>query len=93
MAKEPINIPLSEKQLAAAISGLLFSCSVNVVSNTNEEYQKELFDLAKLLKSYSSNIKLEDVQFLKEDDYEDSLSRDLLEEFKTNLEVTSFESM
>lgn len=93
MAKEPINIPLSEKQLAAAISGLLFSCSVNVVSNTNEEYQKELFDLAKLLKSYSSNIKLEDVQFLREDDYEDSISAELFEEFKSNLEVITFDKI
>jgi hypothetical protein len=93
MSKETLNIPLTEENLATVISALLFSCSVNVTSNTNEEYQQELFAVAKQLKTIKPDIKLDNIQFLKEDDYEDSLSAELLEEFKNNLEVTSFDNI
>ena len=93
MSKETLNITLTEEGLASVISSLLFSCSVNVTSNTNEEYQQELFAVAKQLKKIKPDIKLDNIQFLKEDDYEDSLSADLLKEFKNNLEVTSFDNI
>lgn len=93
MSDTIITIEMTEKQLATAISGLLFSCSVNVVASTNEEYQKELFELACLLKTVKPNIRLDDIQFLKESDYEDSLSQHLLEEFKNNLETITFEQV
>ena len=93
MSPENITISLNEKQLETLISGLLFSCSVNVVSNTNEEYQRELFILAKALKQIKPNIKLEDVQFLQEDNYEDSLSQELLEEFIDNIDVVTFDQI
>ena len=92
MAKETLNIALTEDNLASIISALLFSCSVNVTSNTNEEYQQELFAVAKQLKKIKPDIKLDNIQFLKEDDYEDSISTELLEEFKNNLEVSSFDN-
>ena len=90
MSDQIITIEMTEKQLATVISGLLFSCSVNVVSNTNEEYQRELFDLAKKLKMIKVDIKLDEIQFLEEEDYEDSLSKDLLSEFEDNMEVITF---
>lgn len=93
MSTQNITINLTEKQLATIISGLLFSCSVNIVSTTNEEYQKELFNLAKDLKQVSPEIKLDDIQFLKEDNYEDSLSLDVLREFIDNLEIISFDQI
>lgn len=93
MSTQNITINLSEKQLGTLISGLLFSCSVNVVSNTNEEYQRELFDLAKELKALKTDIKLDSVQFLKEENYEDSMSQELLEEFIDNLEILTFENI
>lgn len=92
MAKETLNITLTEDGLASVISALLFSCSVNVTSDTNEEFQLELFSLAKQLKKVKPDIKLDNIQFLKEDDYEDSISAELLEEFKSNLEVSSFDN-
>ena len=92
MAKETLNIILTEDGLASVISALLFSCSVNVTSNTDEEYQQELFAVAKQLKKIKPDIKLDNIQFLKEDDYEDSISAELLEEFKSNLEVSSFDN-
>ena len=92
MAKETLNITLTEDGLASVISALLFSCSVNVTSNKDEEYQQELFAVSKQLKKIKPDIKLDNIQFLKEDDYEDSISAELLEEFKNNLEVSSFDN-
>lgn len=88
-----VNINLTEKELEIAISGLLFSCSVNVVSNTTKEYQLELLDLAKKLKDIKPDIKLENVQFLKEENYEDETSEGILETFKNNIKVIAFEQI
>ena len=88
-----ITLTLSERQLATIVSGLLFSCSVNVVSNTNEEYQRELFELAKTIKSAYPSIKLDDVQFLKEDNYEDELSPLVFEEFGNNMQLLTFDQV
>ena len=93
MSDQLINLTLTEKQLSTIVSGLLFSCSVNVVSNTNEEYARDLFDLAKLIKSAMPELKLEDVQFLKEENYEDSISQEVLSEFGSNMTILSFEEV
>lgn len=91
MAKN-ITLNLTDKELATTISSLLFSSSVNVVSNTNEEYQLELYELAKKLKALRPNIALEDIQFLKEENYEDCLSEQLISEFEKNIKsVITFE--
>lgn len=91
MHEKDITLQISEKQLATLISGLLFSCSVNVVSNTNSEYQRELFELAKELKQVRPYIKLNDIQFVHEENYEDSLSEEVLREFVEGMEIISFE--
>jgi hypothetical protein len=88
-----ITLTLTERQLATIVSGLLFSCSVNVVSNTNEEYQHELFQLAQTIKSAYPAIQLTDVQFLKEDNYEDELSSLVYAEFGDNMELLTFEQV
>ena len=93
MSTQQITLTLTEKQLETIISGLLFSCSVNVVSNTSEEYQKTLFELAKDLKQVLPDIKLEEVQFLKENNYEDSLSAEVFQEFGTNMEILTFDQI
>ena len=64
---ENVNVHLTEKELATVISGLLFSCSVNIVSPTNKEYQTNLFELAKKLKDYSPALALTDIQFVQEE--------------------------
>jgi hypothetical protein len=88
-----INIALTEKELEMAISSLLFSCSVNVVSNTDFSYQELLFSLAKKLKDLKPDVKLPDIQFIKEQDYEDSISEKLLNSFQDNLSITTFEGV
>jgi hypothetical protein len=91
MPKIPIS--LTESELSTAISSLLFSCSVNVVSNTNVEFQTEMLELAKKLKAYNEEIKLDNIQFLKDDDYEDESSEQVFELFKDNMEIVTFEQL
>jgi hypothetical protein len=93
MSEEYINLELSQQQLATIISGLLFSCSVNVVSNTNEEYQRELFEIAKRLKDINPIIELKEIQFVEEKNYEDSLSQEILAEFGDNMDVVTFQQV
>ncbi len=88
-----ITVTLTEEELKTAISGLLFSCSVNVVSSTTLDYQVKLLDLAKKLKLLKPEIKLEDVQFVKEEEYEDQLTDTLFENFKDNIEIVNFENV
>lgn len=88
-----INITLTEKELSTAISGLLFSCSLNVVSNTNKDFQQELFELAKKLKDSCAEVKLDNVQFLREENYEDETSELILETFKDNIQTITFEEI
>lgn len=85
------TVTLTNEELETAISGLLFSCSVNIVSETNLECQQRILNLAKRLKNLVPDIKLNSVCFLKEESYEDESSADILEEFKNNLEITTFE--
>lgn len=88
-----VNVTLTKEELETAISGLLFSCSVNVVSNTDLSYQERLLDLAKKLKDFDASVKLNDIQFIQEQDYEDAISERILEHFKNNIEITSFEGV
>lgn len=89
MSNQLVTIEMTEQQLATAISGLLFSCSVNIVSDTNEEYQRDLFELAKALKGVNPEIKLDRIQFLEESTYEDPLSPEIWAEFQDNMEIVS----
>jgi hypothetical protein len=93
MSTDLINISLTESQLSTIISGLLFSCSVSVVSNVNDNFQIELFELAKELKNLKPSIKLDNVQFVKEDNYEDELSKLVLEEFEPNMQLIAFDQV
>jgi enoyl-[acyl-carrier-protein] reductase (NADH) len=86
-----INLTLTEQELETVISGLLFSCSVNVVSNTDLGYQEQLLNVATKLKDIKPDIKLHDIQFVQEQDYEDLISEKVLTNFKENLEITSFD--
>lgn len=88
-----INISLTEDQLSTIISGLLFSSSVSVVSNVNEKFHTELFELAKQLKELKPDVKLDNIQFVKEDNYEDELSTLILQEFHQNMQIVSFEQV
>lgn len=86
------NVALTEKELKAVLSALLFSSSVNVVSNTHEDFQLELLELAvKIKNEYDPSVMLEDVQFIEEENYEEVFSARVLEEFENNLKVIKFD--
>ncbi len=90
---QQLTLTLTEKQLETILSSLLFSCSVNVVSNTNQEYQRQLFELALDLKEAVPDIKFQDIQFLKEDNYEDPLSVEVFKEFGKNMTILKFDQI
>jgi len=88
------TISLTKDELQKIISALLFSSCVNVVYNgTQPSYFESLTDLAKSLIKESPDIQLEHVQFIKEENYEDTWSSDIYETFKNNIEVTTFENV
>ena len=94
--EEYITIEVTEKQLASIISGLLFSCSVNIVSDahaSNEEYATEIFDLARRLKNIKPDINLDNIQFIEENNYEESISKDILKEFEGNIQVIAINEL
>ena len=88
-----IRLTLTEEELELVISSLLFSSSINVVSNTEEHYQKRLIDVAVKLKDLNPTIKLSHVQFIKEDEYEDRWSCDIIDSFSDNIEIVKFEGV
>jgi hypothetical protein len=88
-----INLTLTEKEYKAVLSSLLFACSVNVVSETNEEFQRTVFECAKKVKQQHPNVTLEDIRFIEEDCYEEQISDELLTEFKSNLSTISFDNV
>lgn len=90
---QPININLEEKELEVLISSLLFYSSVNIVSDSNNNFQKNALDLALKLKEHQPEIKLEQIQFLKEQEYEDEWSESILTGFKDNIKTVTFDEV
>jgi hypothetical protein len=89
---EPIT--LTENELNKIVAALLFASSINVVYNdTDSSYFEDLKNLAIRLKEYKPDIKLERVQFIKEETYEDLWSVEILETFKDNIDITTLEKV
>ena len=88
-----IKVTLKESELEEVISALLFSSSVNIISSTDASYQRKLIDLAIKLKDLKPDIKIQNVQFIEEENYEDEWSQDILENFENNIEVVNFEQI
>jgi hypothetical protein len=85
---------LTEDELGKVVSALLFASSVNVVFNKAEpSYFESLKNLALRLKEYKPDIQLQNTQFIKEDQYEDPWTHEIHEQFKNNIEVTTFENV
>ena len=85
-----INTTLTKAELVTAMEALLFSSSVHIVSDVHEEHCRKQIDLAKKLKSLVPDIKLPDIQFLQEAEYEEPWTEEILAEFKDNLKVVHF---
>jgi hypothetical protein len=88
-----INLTLNETEYKAVLSSLLFSCSVNVVSETSEEFQRTIFECAKKLRKQNPDVFLDQIQFIVEADYEDQCSTEILNEFNNNLKTVSLDNV
>lgn len=84
------QVELTPEELEVVVSALLFTSSVSVIGTIDEERQQQLINLAKKLKNNDPSMKLKFVEFLKEEEYEDSCSHQIYEEFKNNIDVVSF---
>ena len=87
------NINITEDELNAIISSLLFSSSVNVIADSTEDYPVRFIEIAKKFKTYYPEIKLKHMQFIEEENYEEEWTKDLLQNFKPNLEITNFDNV
>ena len=85
------TLELSEKDLELLVSSLLFTSSVNVIGQFDEQVLSDSVGLATRLKQCDPTIQLTHIEFLKEDDYEDATSKDVYNEFNTNFKTTTFE--
>jgi hypothetical protein len=83
-----VTLTLEKKQINHLIEALLFSSSVNIGAEWNEQDYNEMVDLAKSLKqACNNNIELEKICFYKEENYEDNWSQDVLKTFKKNIKT------
>tara|TARA_R110000868_G_scaffold1974_1_gene15666 strand:- start:2310 stop:2510 length:201 start_codon:yes stop_codon:yes gene_type:complete len=63
---------------------------VSVIGTLDEKRQEQLVNLAKKFKDYNPSMKLKFIEFIKEEEYTDNVSVDILESFKDNLTFTTF---
>ena len=88
-----LNTPLSKKDLEVVIEALLFASTVHIVSDVHEKHCSEQFELAKRLKTLCPDIKLNNVQFLIDENYEEPWTESILNEFKDNMKVVDFKNV
>ena len=85
------TVHLTDDELQTTIESLLFGTSINIVSNTDPNYQQKMFDVAVKLREHKQDIKLDNISFIKEEDYEEKITQTILDVFEQNLKFTSFE--
>lgn len=82
-----ITLSLTEQQVNLIIESLLFSSSVNIGAEWDENDLVSMIDTAKALKQTNPKIELNKLVFYKEENYEDKWTKDLLKSFKKNLKT------
>ena len=89
-----MNLNLSEKEINHVIEALLFSTSVSVGADWHKEDCEDMLQIALSLKEIiKDDLKIENINFYKEEDYEDTCSEKILEEFGSKMEVYSLENI
>ena len=85
-----MNLNLSEKEINHVIEALLFSSSVSVGADWKKEDCESMLNIAIQLKNVlSDQLKLNNINFYKEDYYEDSCSENILNEFGNQFDIVS----
>jgi hypothetical protein len=89
-----MNLTLTHQEINHIVEALLFSSSVSVGADWHKEDCESMLQIALYLKEVTEdNLKLENINFLKEEDYEDTCSEKILEEFGSKLEVYSLDNI
>jgi hypothetical protein len=87
-SSKDLTLSLSKKEINMLIEALLFSTSVNVGADWDEENIDNMIFLSKKLKTQlNDNSKLEHIVFYKEENYEDKWTQSVFDFFKNNLNV------
>lgn len=87
-----ISLELNVDQTNRIIESLLFASSVSVGADWKKEDCESMLDIARQLKStLGDDLKLNNINFFKEDYYEDSCSENILNEFGNHFDIVSLD--
>jgi len=87
-----ISLELNVDQTNRIIESLLFASSVSVGADWKKEDCEGMLDIARQLKStLGDDLKLNNINFFKEDYYEDSCSENILNEFGNHFDIVSLD--
>lgn len=88
-----ISLELDVDQTNRIIESLLFASSVSVGADWKKEECESMLDIARQLKNTLGNdqLKLDNINFFKEDHYEDSCSENILSEFGNHFDIVSLD--
>ena len=87
-----ISLELDVDQTNRIIESLLFASSVSVGADWKKEDCEEMLEIARQLKnSLGDDMKLNNINFFKEDYYEDSCSENILNEFGNHFDIVSLD--
>ena len=87
-----ILLELDVDQTNRIIESLLFASSVSVGADWKKEDCEIMLDMARILKNIlGDNLKLNNINFFKEDYYEDSCSENILKEFGNHFDIISLD--
>lgn len=86
-------LELNEDEYKAVLSSLLFTSSVNFVLNNSDGFQNNTVNTLKKVKQMYPECMLDDVEYIKDEAFEDELSEELFNMFKDNVNVVSLEAV
>ena len=89
-----MNLTLTPQEINQIIESLLFASSVSIGADWHKEDCESMLKIALYLKEQVGNdLNLENINFYQEEDYEDSCSPQILEEFGSKMEIYSLENI
>ena len=87
-----VNLILDKKKIGYIIEALLFSSSVNIGAEWEEQDFTDMINLAKELKSAcNDNVELNKICFYEEKNYEDNWSKEVLNAFNKLIKTLDLE--
>jgi hypothetical protein len=87
-----ISLELDVDQTNRIIESLLFASSVSVGADWKKEECEGMIEIARVLKNtLGDQMKLDNINFFKEDYYEDSCSENILNEFGNHFDIVSLD--